>query len=141
MLDGSTSLSRNLQHPDFVLSEIEPVGCWDPSRRPLFACHTGVFLGFMHFIPNWADEFESFVLIFRYSNMTKLPWCYTVVHGDDWKDLRPKYQEYFGFRSDALSAGETQSISLPQLYEESKGKRVIVSSSDNRPRWPAGSSH
>jgi hypothetical protein len=47
---------RNLGQPKFQPSKVEPAGCWESSQRILYAGHTGVFLGYMEFVP--ADEFR-----------------------------------------------------------------------------------
>jgi hypothetical protein len=124
---------EDLEHPDFLLSKVEPAGCWDSSRKMLFAGHTGVFLGFLQFTPAWADEFDSFILICRF-DVTKdwkrgPPWRYSLVRGDDWTHIRSRYHERYEYDADAfrqLRGLEELSLDLPHLYDESKSKRVVV---------------
>ncbi|KAM5348895.1 hypothetical protein ACJ41O_008718 [Fusarium nematophilum] len=114
---------------DMRLSEVEPVGCWDPSERVLYAGHTGVFLGFLRFTPKWADEFDYFVLVCRFdSSRDAMPWRLDLVAGDDWPSMRPRYHEVYGYRHDAfLQPRSGLSLDLPHLFDESRRKQVVAS--------------
>ncbi|EMD60267.1 hypothetical protein COCSADRAFT_250555 [Bipolaris sorokiniana ND90Pr] len=117
----------HLNHPDIGLSEIEPVGCWDPFRRMLFAGHTGVFLGFLHFMPEWADEFDSFVLVCRFDWTRDPSWRFDLVRGDDWLDIRPRYHNLYEYNYSAFMMYRPMlSLDLPHLYDESRRKQVVV---------------
>ena len=61
--------------------EVEPKRCWNPSQRTLFAGHTGAFLGYLHFSPPWADEFDFFVLVCR-CEQQHYAWTFDFVRGD-----------------------------------------------------------
>jgi hypothetical protein len=108
-----------LEHPNFLLSEAQPPGCWDPSQKMFFAGHTGVFLGYLNFTPTWADEFESFVLVCRFDSVRlDEPWRYALVRGDDWTRIRPQYQEHYVYSYDGFlqsSRQEELSLDLPHL--------------------------
>ncbi|KAH7348076.1 hypothetical protein BKA66DRAFT_477434, partial [Pyrenochaeta sp. MPI-SDFR-AT-0127] len=120
---------ESLQHEAFGLSEIEPTGCWDPSRKMLFAGHTGVFLGYLRFEPAWADEFDSFVLICRFDRTINPPWRLQLVCGDDWRDDQPRYQDIYGYHHKAFQQHSllVPSLTLQHLYDESRAKQVTVS--------------
>jgi hypothetical protein len=125
----------HLDHPDIRLSEIEPIGCWDPSQRMLFAGHTGVFLGFLHFMPEWADEFDSFVLVCRFDRTRDPSWRLDLVRGDEWRDIRPRYHNLYEYNHSAFMLSRpVLSLNLPHLYDESRRKQVVVSlASDELP--------
>lgn len=123
-----------LQYQDMRLSKIEPIGCWDPSRRMLFAGHTGVFLGFLHFVPDWADEFDSFVLVCRFDRTRDPPWRLDLVCGDDWRDIQPRYHDLYRYHHHAfLLPRSAVSLTLEHLYNESRKKEVVVSFVSNEP--------
>lgn len=117
-----------LDHPSIGLSEIEPVGCWDPFRKMLFAGHTGVFLGFLHFKPEWADEFDSFVLVCRFDRTRDPSWRFDLVRGDDWRSIRPRYHNLYEYNYKAFTQPrKTLGLYLSHLYDESRRKRIRVS--------------
>lgn len=126
-------LPQDTNHPDFRLSRVEPRGCWDPSQNMLFAGHSGSFLGYMFFRPEWADEFDNFALICRFdrSRISEVPWRFDLMRGDEWLDTEFKRLERSGYNSAAFRNPITERrLALCHLYDESKGKVVTVRLSD-----------
>jgi hypothetical protein len=115
---------------------VEPTGSYDRSKSLLYAGHTGAFLGHLHFTPNWAEEFDSFVVVCRYDSQyqnRKQRWRFAVLTGEEWELLKPRYQQRFNFESDMFSVDSLSedpsrrenSTALLHLYDS---KRVRFAS-------------
>ena len=112
-----------------IITEIEPVGSWDPSKNLLYAGHTGSFNSFMHITPDWADEFDSFVLLCRFNSKAEngYLWECNLVDGDRWRGIRSQYFKRYKFKSESYSGSTTQlKIKLPHLYDENSARQVSI---------------
>ena|ERR1700753_1120478 len=95
----------------------------------LFAGHSGSFLGYMVFRPEWADEFDSFILTFRFdrSRISVVPWRFDLVPGDEWDDAEFRRLERSGYNSVVFrNPVMERRLSLSHLYDESRGKAVTA---------------
>lgn len=126
---------ETIPNEDFLLSEVEPVGAWDPTRKLLFAGHVGVVLGFLRFTPKWADLFDSFILVCRFDSMTsgQGSWRFCMVSGDDWKHMQAsaRFANILSYSADMFVASPGDvSLTLDHLYDETKCKWVEISFAD-----------
>ena len=132
----SESINRQVLHihapldlTSGILTEVEPVGSWDPSKNVLYAGHTGSFIGFMHITPNWADEFDSFVLLCRFNSKSEngYPWQCNLVDGDRWRGIRSQYLKLYHLKSDSYRGSASQlKLELPHLYDENRARHVSI---------------
>jgi len=122
--EQSNTIERHvlsIQAPkELTLVYVEPTGSWSPSEEILYAGHTGVFVGCMHYSSSeWSDAFDTFVLICHFA---KNQWSYSLVRGDDWTEIKPRFYERY--RNGAnLTVLDTQLV-LPHLWEEGNTKVV-----------------
>jgi hypothetical protein len=115
--------------PAFPISKIEPTGSWDPSRSIFFAGHMGEFVGYIHFIPEWADEYDSCIFVCHFKSSWSIsPWQFHLICGDDWKDIEPKFPVYYRQHDDeSVNIGALgRSLVLPHLYKESLEMVVTI---------------
>jgi hypothetical protein len=128
----AAAIERNvigIRMPDFPISKIEPIGSWDPSRSMLFAGHTGTFVGYIHFTPEWSDEYDSCIFVCHFNSSWSIsPWRFHLVCGDDWKDIEPKFPGYYRQQDDEGANLQVlePSLVLPHLYKESLEMVVTV---------------
>jgi hypothetical protein len=123
-LEQSDTIDKHIlsiQAPeDLTLVCVEPTGSWSPSERILYAGHTGVFVGYMHYSSlAWSDAFDSFVLVCHFA---KDHWSYDLVRGDDWAGLKPRFYEHY--RNGASLVDRHLKLVLPHLWEENNAKLV-----------------
>ena len=131
------AIERNvigIRIPEYPIAKVEPVGCWDPSRNMLFAGHTGAFVGYIHFTPEWSDEYDSYILVCHFnSSWSTSPWRFHLECGDDWKDKETRYSSYYNLCDEDganLQALEL-SLNLPHLYKQSVEMVVTVRAAFN----------
>ncbi|KAI4949152.1 hypothetical protein J4E91_005616 [Alternaria rosae] len=123
-LEHSDTIENNvlsIKAPEeLTLVCVEPTGSWSPSEETLYAGHTGVFVGYMHYSSSeWSDAFDTFVLICHFA---KNQWNYGLVRGDDWTEI--KRQFYERYRNGANLVDRHAKLVLPHLWEEDNTKVV-----------------
>jgi hypothetical protein len=111
-----------LELPWWGLRKVEPAGCWDLSRQELYAGHAGVFLGHMHFSPQWAEEYDSFVLVCYFA---ECGWKCDLVRGDEWARTQlTMFQQYHN----GYNLHDTPvQLRLPHLFVKGVAKTVCAS--------------
>ncbi|KAG4436296.1 hypothetical protein IFR05_008236 [Cadophora sp. M221] len=128
---------------DFYLSSkaVHPIGCYDPSQRIIYAGHTGTFLGYFHFEPEWTKEFDTFYFIFRFDRSRgKDPWRYALLSGRHWTHKQPYRAHYASYSRSFFAPGKEMSLRLPRVDDESKAKKVVLTivppeSREDRTPW------
>ncbi|KAI4907301.1 hypothetical protein J4E90_009804 [Alternaria incomplexa] len=120
-----------IQAPEeLTLVCVEPTGSWSPSEKILYAGHTGVFVGYMHYSSSeWSDAFDTFVLVCHFA---KNQWRYDLVRGDDWTEIKPQFYERYR-NGVNLGDGDAKLV-LPHLWEEHNAKVVETVLRDGRLR-------
>jgi len=127
---------KDLYSPDFGLSKVKRMESLDVGRRLLFAGYTGAFLGFLKFEPDWANEFESYVLVcgFDRSRAPDERWRFHLVRGDQWEmEIRSKFDDRYSFAKNFLRGGQT--LAIPHLNEKGRQKVIEVKCSNNYPKY------
>jgi hypothetical protein len=96
---------KDLYGPDFGLSKTERMESLDPGKRLLFAGHTGAFLGYLQFEPEWAGKFDSFVLVCGFDRF-RVPaerWRFRLAQGRRWeKEIRARFDDLHNFAQNFL---------------------------------------
>jgi hypothetical protein len=104
---------------DFGKIVVSPIGCFDTTRRMLIPDYNGSFLGYIEFIPPWAGEFDSFVIVCRCDGFADTPWEYDLIRGDDWIDMRDKYRNKYTLRTSAFGTPRrAKKLVLRHLFDE-----------------------
>ncbi|KAL5117859.1 hypothetical protein ACEQ8H_004177 [Pleosporales sp. CAS-2024a] len=67
------------------ISQVKPLGLWDPKSQFLHATHTGGVLGFIEFT---NDAYPIFAFVFFFGNGH---WSATVIQGEKWKATRKNF--------------------------------------------------
>jgi Heterokaryon incompatibility protein (HET) len=127
---------KNLYSPDFGLSKVKRMESLDTGRRHLFAGHTGAFLGYLKFEPEWADEFESFVLVcgFDRSRAPVERWRFHLVRGDHWEtEIRSRFDDRHNFAREFLRGSQT--LAIPHLNEKGRQKVIEVRCANHSPKY------
>lgn len=119
-LDSPEDLSEN----DRFLRYVEPSRCWAPKSRKLYGGFGGLFLGYFHFTPDWAELYDYYVVVVSFNMSKRERWRIALVKGKYWPKIMGGLHEYYQNRDDEFST--TQNITLSRGTSTYKNLRGSV---------------
>lgn len=108
----------------------------DTKKRLLFAGHTGAFLGYLRFEPEWAYNFDFFVLVcgFDRSRAPDERWRFHLVRGYHWeKEIRSRFDDRYNFDRNFLRGNQT--LAIPHISDNRRQKVVEVRCDNHYPKY------
>ena len=108
--------------PDFQNCTANPRGCYNPMQHLLIPDYQGLFVASLEFKPEWAGEYDSFVVVCRTFAEYGGIWDLCLFAGDAWIKYKDRvrqlsHDDRFTIYSEAV---------LRHLYDETKRKKVTA---------------